>query len=70
LASNLGYSVYGRGPFGIRFAGILVHSSGKKISIPQSLLPDKETKLETGDVLVLRGTQENLAAAEIKLLQG
>ena len=36
----------------------------------RELLPDKETILEAGDVLVLRGTQENLAAAEIKLLQG
>jgi CPA2 family monovalent cation:H+ antiporter-2 len=36
----------------------------------RELLPDKETKLEAGDVLVLRGTQENLAAAEIRLLQG
>ncbi len=36
----------------------------------RELLPDKETRLEAGDILVLRGTQENLAAAEIKLLQG
>ena len=33
-------------------------------------LPTNETRLEMGDVVVLRGTQENLAAAEIKLLQG
>lgn len=33
-------------------------------------LPTDETRLELGDVIVLRGTQENLAAAEIKLLQG
>lgn len=33
-------------------------------------LPTDETRLESGDVIVLRGTQENLAAAEIKLLQG
>jgi CPA2 family monovalent cation:H+ antiporter-2 len=36
----------------------------------RELLPDEETRLEVGDVLVLRGAQENLAAAEIKLLQG
>jgi len=36
----------------------------------RELLPDKETKLEAGDVLVLRGIQEDLAAAEIRLLQG
>jgi CPA2 family monovalent cation:H+ antiporter-2 len=36
----------------------------------RGLLPTEETRLETGDVVVLRGTQENLAAAEIKLIQG
>ncbi len=33
-------------------------------------LPTNETRLEMGDVVVLRGTQDNLAAAEIKLIQG
>jgi len=33
-------------------------------------LPTNETRIELGDVIVLRGTQENLAAAEIKLIQG
>ncbi|PTN11755.1 monovalent cation:proton antiporter family protein [Nitrosomonas aestuarii] len=33
-------------------------------------LPSEETRLEAGDVVVLRGTQENLAAAEIRLMQG
>lgn len=32
--------------------------------------PGPETLIEAGDVLVLRGTSENLAAAEISLLQG
>jgi CPA2 family monovalent cation:H+ antiporter-2 len=36
----------------------------------RGLLPSKDTRLEAGDVVVLLGTQENLAAAEIKLLQG
>lgn len=36
----------------------------------RGLLPTRETRLELGDVIVLRGTQENLAAAEIKLIQG
>tara|TARA_B100000676_G_scaffold39186_1_gene37061 strand:- start:9203 stop:11185 length:1983 start_codon:yes stop_codon:yes gene_type:complete len=36
----------------------------------RELLPDQETILESGDILVLRGTKESLAAAEIKLLQG
>lgn len=36
----------------------------------RGLLPSGETRLESGDVMVLRGTQENLAAAEIRLMQG
>uniref|UniRef100_UPI0025CCBACF monovalent cation:proton antiporter family protein n=1 Tax=Nitrosomonas sp. TaxID=42353 RepID=UPI0025CCBACF len=36
----------------------------------RGLMPTGETRLEAGDVIVLRGTQDNLAAAEIKLLQG
>ena len=32
--------------------------------------PGPETRIDAGDVIVLRGTAENLAAAEIKLLQG
>ena len=36
----------------------------------RGLLPTGETRLQSGDVIVLRGTQENLAAAEIKLMQG
>lgn len=32
--------------------------------------PGPETRIEAGDVMVLRGTAENLAAAEIRLLQG
>ncbi|GKS69895.1 Kef-type potassium/proton antiporter, CPA2 family [Nitrosomonas sp. PY1] len=36
----------------------------------RGLLPSVDTRLEAGDVVVLKGTQENLAAAEIKLMQG
>lgn len=36
----------------------------------RGLLPTEETRLAVGDVIVLRGTQENLAAAEIRLIQG
>jgi CPA2 family monovalent cation:H+ antiporter-2 len=36
----------------------------------RGLLPSSDTRLEVGDVIVLRGTQENLAAAEIRLVQG
>ena len=36
----------------------------------RGLDPSPETRLEAGDVVVLLGTEDNLAAAEIKLLQG
>jgi len=36
----------------------------------RGVLPTNQTRLETGDVVVLRGTLENLAAAEIRLIQG
>lgn len=36
----------------------------------RGLLPSDDTCLEAGDVVVLRGVQENLAAAEIRLMQG
>ena len=32
--------------------------------------PGPDTVLEEGDVVVIRGTEEDVAAAEIKLLQG
>ncbi len=36
----------------------------------RGLAPESDAELQAGDVLVLRGAQENLAAAEIRLLQG
>ena len=36
----------------------------------RSSAPDPETVLAEGDVLVLRGRQEDLAVAEIFLMQG
>lgn len=36
----------------------------------RALEPQPETVLQAGDVVVLMGAPENLAAAEIKLLQG
>ena len=36
----------------------------------RGLAPSSETRLEAGDVVVLLGTEDNLAAAEIKLMQG
>mgnify|MGYP003996833425 FL=1 len=50
--------------------GLLVEVPAVRRRNVRELLPNKETRLEAGDVLVLRGIQENLAAAEIRLLQG
>jgi CPA2 family monovalent cation:H+ antiporter-2 len=36
----------------------------------KSLEPQPETEIQAGDVLVLRGAADSLAAAEIRLLQG
>jgi CPA2 family monovalent cation:H+ antiporter-2 len=36
----------------------------------RGLAPSSDTRLEAGDVVVLLGTEDNLAAAEIKLMQG
>ncbi len=51
-------------------SGLLVEVTAVRRRNTRELLPDAETRLEVGDVVVLRGTQENLAAAEIRLLQG
>ena len=50
--------------------GLLVEVTAVRRRNTRELLPDNETRLEIGDVVVLRGTQENLAAAEIRLMQG
>ena len=34
------------------------------------VVPEPATRIEEGDVLVLLGAEEDLAAAEIKLIQG
>jgi len=36
----------------------------------RSLAPAPETVVGDGDVLVLRGLEENLAAAELRVMQG
>ena len=36
----------------------------------RTITPGPDTRVEAGDVLVLLGTAENLAASEILLLQG
>lgn len=51
-------------------SGLLVEVTAVRRRNTRELLPDNETRLEIGDVVVLRGTQESLAAAEIRLMQG
>ena len=50
--------------------GLLVDVTAVRRRNTRELLPSDETQLEIGDALVLRGTQESLAAAEIRLMQG
>lgn len=51
-------------------SGLSVEVTAVRRHNTRELLPDNETRLEVDDVVVLRGTQENLAAAEIRLMQG
>jgi CPA2 family monovalent cation:H+ antiporter-2 len=50
--------------------GLFVDVTAVRRRNTRELLPNDETQLEIGDALVLRGTQESLAAAEIRLMQG
>lgn len=54
----------------INLASLAVEVTAVRRRNIRGLLPTDDTTLVTGDVLVLKGTQENLAAAEIKLIQG
>jgi len=54
----------------IDLTGLSVEVTAVRRRNIRGLLPSGETRLESGDVMVLRGTQENLAAAEIRLMQG
>ena len=54
----------------INLASLAVEVTAVRRRNIRGLLPTDDTTLVVGDVLVLKGTQENLAAAEIKLIQG
>jgi len=54
----------------INLASLAVEVTAVRRRNIRGLMPTDETRLELGDVIVLRGTQEKLAAAEIRLLQG
>ena len=53
---------------GLAQIGVEVKSLRRHGAAPA--LPEPDTVIQEGDVMVLLGTEENLAAAEIKLLQG
>ena len=54
----------------IGLSGLRVEITAVRRRNIRGLLPSNETRLQAGDVVVLRGAQENLAAAEVRLLQG
>jgi CPA2 family monovalent cation:H+ antiporter-2 len=54
----------------IRLEHLLVEVVAVRRRGIKGMNPAPETRLEAGDVLVLRGAADNLAAAEIRLLQG
>ena len=54
----------------LKLANLSVEVTAVRRRNIRGLLPSEETRLAVGDVIVLRGTQENLAAAEIRLIQG
>lgn len=54
----------------VDLAGLAVEVTAVRRRNIRGLLPSDKTRLEAGDVVVLRGAQENLAAAEVRLLQG
>ncbi len=54
----------------LNLAGIDVQVTAVRRTGTREVNPSPETRIQAGDVLVLLGTQENLAKAEIRLLQG
>jgi monovalent cation:H+ antiporter-2, CPA2 family len=54
----------------INLPGIDVQVTAVRRTGEREINPSKELRVREGDVLVLLGTQENLAKAEIRLLQG
>ncbi len=54
----------------LNLAGVDVQVTAVRRTGMREVNPAPETRIQAGDVLVLLGTQENLAKAEIRLLQG
>jgi CPA2 family monovalent cation:H+ antiporter-2 len=54
----------------LNLAGMDVQVTAVRRTGAREINPAPETRVQAGDVLVLLGTQENLAKAEMRLLQG
>ena len=67
---NAGAAAVGKTLAQLDLDSLLVQVTAVRRRNIRALEPQPETVLEAGDVMVLMGAPENLAAAEIKLLQG
>jgi CPA2 family monovalent cation:H+ antiporter-2 len=70
VALNEGAAAVGKTLAEIDLDSLLVQVTAVRRHNIRALEPQPETMLHAGDVVVLMGAPENLAAAEIKLLQG
>jgi len=64
-AASVGRSL---GELGLATLGVEVTAVRRKTS--RDIAPGSDTRIQAGDVLVLLGTQEKLARAEMRVLQG
>jgi CPA2 family monovalent cation:H+ antiporter-2 len=70
IAIGAGAKAIGKSLGEIDLGGLNVSVNAVRRQNVRTVTPDADTRVEEGDVLVLMGLEENLAAAEIKLLQG
>ena len=69
-SSRLGSAAVGKTLKELDLARLNVEVTAIRKRNIRSSRPDPETSLAEGDVLVLRGTQEDLAVADMFLMQG
>ena len=70
IAIDAGAKAIGKSLGEIDLGGLNVSVNAVRRQNVRTVTPDADTRVEEGDVLVLMGLEEDLAAAEIKLLQG
>ncbi len=70
LVAGASAACVGRTLGSINLPGIDVQVTAVRRTGAREINPSSEMRVQEGDVLVLLGTQENLAKAEIRLLQG